>query len=128
MDDPVASRRRGRPRSGLAGVDHIELSPHTLEAYARDVSSQPRPARHALAARGRVAWMCETADTAVVVLPFDEVGEGPAVVLLHAGVADRTMWAEHLQPLALSGHRVVAMDLPGFGHAPVTPGEQAPWA
>jgi pimeloyl-ACP methyl ester carboxylesterase len=61
-------------------------------------------------------------------LPFDEVGEGPAVVLLHAGIADRTMWAEHLQPLALNGHRVVAMDLPGFGRAPATPGEQAPWA
>jgi pimeloyl-ACP methyl ester carboxylesterase len=72
--------------------------------------------------------MCQTADTAVVTLPFDEVGEGPAVVLLHAGVADRTMWAEHLQPLALSGHRVVAMDLPGFGQASATPGEQAPWA
>jgi pimeloyl-ACP methyl ester carboxylesterase len=41
-------------------------------------------------------------------------------VLLHAGVADRTMWAEHLRPVAAAGHRVVAMDLPGFGEAPVT--------
>ncbi|MDT7647425.1 MAG: hypothetical protein QOC75_4425 [Pseudonocardiales bacterium] len=61
-------------------------------------------------------------------LPFDAVGEGPAVVLLHAGVADRTMWAEHLQPLARHGYRVVAMDLPGFGEAPLMSGEQAPWA
>src|SRR5258708_35723555 len=61
-------------------------------------------------------------------LPFDAVGEGPAVVLLHAGIADRTMWADHLQPLARHGYRVVAMELPGFGEAPLVPGEQAPWA
>jgi 3-oxoadipate enol-lactonase len=62
------------------------------------------------------------------VLPVDEAGEGPALVLLHAGIADRTMWSEHLGPLADCGYRVVAMDLPGFGEAGVAPGEQAPWA
>lgn len=61
-------------------------------------------------------------------LPHDEVGSGPAVVLLHAGVADRTMWSEHLEHLADAGYRAVAVDLPGFGEARVTPGEQAPWA
>lgn len=60
-------------------------------------------------------------------LPYDEAGSGPAVVLLHAGVCDRRMWAEHLEPLAADGFRVVALDLPGFGEARVTPGEQAPW-
>lgn len=50
-------------------------------------------------------------------LPHDERGDGPAVVLLHAGIADRHMWDEHLEPLAATGHRVVAMDLPGFGDA-----------
>jgi pimeloyl-ACP methyl ester carboxylesterase len=62
-----------------------------------------------------------------VALPHDVRGNGPAVVLLHAGVADRTMWAEHLEPLAAAGFRVVAPDLPGFGEAAVAPGEQAPW-
>jgi pimeloyl-ACP methyl ester carboxylesterase len=52
-------------------------------------------------------------------LPFDEQGEGPALVLLHAGVADRTMWAELLAPLAAAGHAVIAPDLPGFGEAAV---------
>jgi len=61
-------------------------------------------------------------------LPHDEAGRGPAVVLLHAGVADRTMWAEHLPPLAEAGFRAVAVDLPGFGEAPVAPGGQAPWS
>jgi pimeloyl-ACP methyl ester carboxylesterase len=63
-----------------------------------------------------------------VTLPHDEVGSGPAVILLHAGIADRTMWSEHLEGLADAGYRAVAVDLPGFGEAPVTPGEQAPWA
>jgi 3-oxoadipate enol-lactonase len=61
------------------------------------------------------------------VLPHDDAGSGPVVVLLHAGVADRTMWAEHLGPLAEAGFRAVAFDLPGFGQAPVEPGEQAAW-
>jgi pimeloyl-ACP methyl ester carboxylesterase len=61
-----------------------------------------------------------------LVLPCDEVGAGPVLVLIHAGVADRTMWAEHLQPLADAGHRVIAPDLPAYGDAPV-PAEDAPW-
>ncbi|HEY2651622.1 MAG TPA: alpha/beta hydrolase [Solirubrobacteraceae bacterium] len=61
------------------------------------------------------------------VLPHDEAGSGPAVILLHAGIADRTMWSEHLDPLAGAGFRAVAPDLSGFGEAAVTVGEQAPW-
>jgi pimeloyl-ACP methyl ester carboxylesterase len=60
-------------------------------------------------------------------LPYDESGSGSALVLLHAGIADRTMWTEHLQPLADFGHRVIAPDLPGFGAAPVAAGGRAPW-
>ncbi len=60
-------------------------------------------------------------------LPYDEAGSGPVIVLLHAGVADRTMWREHLEPLAAAGYRVIALDLPGFGEAHVPPGAQAPW-
>lgn len=61
------------------------------------------------------------------VLPHDEAGSGPAVMLLHAGIADRTMWTEHLEPLAQAGYRALAVDLSGFGEAAVAAGEQAPW-
>ena len=61
-----------------------------------------------------------------MLLPHDEVGTGPTIVLLHAGIADRTMWAEHLVPIAAAGYRVMAMDLPGFGQAPAAP-QDAPW-
>lgn len=63
-----------------------------------------------------------------MLLPYDEAGDGDVVVLLHAGVADRGMWREHLEPLAAAGYRVVAMDLPGFGDAPPSVGQEAPWA
>lgn len=63
----------------------------------------------------------------MTMLPHDDTGTGPALLLLHAGVGDRTMWSEHLSPLADAGFRVVAPDLPGFGEAPVAPPGRAPW-
>jgi pimeloyl-ACP methyl ester carboxylesterase len=58
-------------------------------------------------------------------LPHDAVGDGPPIILIHAGVADRRMWAEHLEALAAAGHRAVAVDLPEFGEAEDS--ELAPW-
>lgn len=60
-------------------------------------------------------------------LPHSEHGDGHAVLLLHAGIADRRMWDEHLEPLAAAGYRVVAVDLPGFGEAALTQGPVAHW-
>ena len=60
-------------------------------------------------------------------LPLDEAGTGPALVLLHAGIADRSMWSEQLSPLAAAGFRVIAPDLPGFGEMPEGQGPLAPW-
>jgi pimeloyl-ACP methyl ester carboxylesterase len=65
--------------------------------------------------------------TTTIKLPRDELGEGPALLLLHAGIANRQMWAEHLEPLAATGHRVVAVDLPGFGEAASPRGPVAHW-
>jgi len=61
------------------------------------------------------------------VVPHDEAGSGPPIVLIHSGVTDRRMWSDHLEPLGAAGYRVVAIDLPGFGDAELPPGEQAPW-
>jgi pimeloyl-ACP methyl ester carboxylesterase len=62
-----------------------------------------------------------------VVLPHDQRGDGEPFVLLHAGIADRRMFAEHLGPLAAAGLRAIALDLPGFGEAPVASGPDGPW-
>lgn len=63
-------------------------------------------------------------------LPHDERGTGPAVVLVHAGITDRRMWSMEpslLEALAANGYRAVAVDLPGFGDAAPATGVQAPW-
>jgi pimeloyl-ACP methyl ester carboxylesterase len=60
-------------------------------------------------------------------LAHDERGDGTPVILLHPGVADRTIWAEHLEPLAQAGYRAIAMGLPGFGEVPLPQDEYAPW-
>jgi pimeloyl-ACP methyl ester carboxylesterase len=47
-------------------------------------------------------------------LAYDAAGEGPAVLLLHAGVTDRRSWRpliDHLGP----GYRTIAYDQRGFG-------------
>jgi pimeloyl-ACP methyl ester carboxylesterase len=43
------------------------------------------------------------------------------VLLLHAGIADRRMWAAQVAALEEAGHRAVAPDLPGFGDTALTP-------
>ncbi|HEX3512131.1 MAG TPA: alpha/beta hydrolase [Solirubrobacteraceae bacterium] len=62
-----------------------------------------------------------------MVLPYDESGDGPAIVLLHAGICDRRMYARHREPLAAEGVRAIAVDLPGFGDARLPDEEDAPW-
>jgi pimeloyl-ACP methyl ester carboxylesterase len=58
---------------------------------------------------------------------YDHAGEGPAVVLVHAGIADRRMWRSYLPWLAGAGWHAIAPDLPGFGeHAP-SADPPAPW-
>jgi pimeloyl-ACP methyl ester carboxylesterase len=47
-----------------------------------------------------------------------EQGKGPAVLLLHGASlgSSADVWARNLAPLAAHGLRVIAPDLPGFGH------------
>jgi 3-oxoadipate enol-lactonase len=52
-------------------------------------------------------------------LAYDAAGSGDCVLLIHGHPFDRTLWQPQLA--ALSGEfRVVAPDLRGFGHSPVT--------
>jgi 3-oxoadipate enol-lactonase len=48
----------------------------------------------------------------------DRHGKGPAVVLIHAGIADSRMWEPQLRPFAKT-HAVIRVDLPGFGKSPI---------
>lgn len=49
---------------------------------------------------------------------YDVHGSGPAVVLVHAGIADSRMWEPQLRSFSDS-HTVVRLDLPGFGNSPI---------
>lgn len=51
-------------------------------------------------------------------IAYDVAGHGPAVLLLHAGIADHRMWDE-VAGLLVATHTVVRPDLRGFGASPV---------
>ena len=46
-------------------------------------------------------------------------GSGPAIVLVHGWTCDSTFWSRQISVLA-KDHKVVALDLPGHGKAPMT--------
>src|SRR5262249_21044516 len=54
-------------------------------------------------------------------MAYDASGTGTPLVLLHAGIADRTMW-DDVTPMLSGRHRVIACDLRGFGETPLPDG------
>lgn len=56
----------------------------------------------------------------MLLISHDVSGSGPPVLLLHAGVADRRMWEPQLPELT-QRHRVLRVDLRGFGDSPLPP-------
>ena len=53
----------------------------------------------------------------VKVLAHDVAGDGPGLLLVHAGVCDRRMWDGQFENLARD-HRVLRVDLRGYGETP----------
>src|SRR5439155_2612185 len=51
-------------------------------------------------------------------LYHDEAGDGPAVVLIHEGIADCRMWDRQVATFA-DGLRVVRYDVAGYGRSPL---------
>jgi len=50
-------------------------------------------------------------------LAFEDVGEGPAVVLLHPGLWDMRTWDPQLPTFTEAGYRVIRYDLRGYGRS-----------
>lgn len=50
-------------------------------------------------------------------IAYRDVGTGPAILLLHNGGSSSSIWRHQIEALA-ERHRVVAVDLPGFGRSP----------
>jgi pimeloyl-ACP methyl ester carboxylesterase len=76
------------------------------EMYGEEFSSPPTPSLE------------------LMLLAHDDQGSGPAVVLLHAGVADRRMW-DAVTPALAHTFRVIRPDLRGFGETPLPRGPYA---
>ena len=54
-------------------------------------------------------------------IAYDDEGRGAPVVVLHAGIADRTMW-EDVAPMLAEAFRVIRPDLRGYGDTPLPDG------
>jgi pimeloyl-ACP methyl ester carboxylesterase len=59
-----------------------------------------------------------TADVAGTAVNYAELGTGPCLLLVHGLAGCWQNWLEQVPHFALT-HRVVALDLPGFGHSPM---------
>lgn len=57
-------------------------------------------------------------------LYVEEAGRGPALVFVHAGIADRRMWGPQVEAFA-ADHRVIAYDMRGYGQSPPVAGTVA---
>lgn len=55
---------------------------------------------------------------------YESAGSGPAVIFVHAGIADRRMWNGQMEPFA-HHFQVVRYDMRGFGQTPVVAGSYA---
>src|SRR6266508_3963747 len=59
-------------------------------------------------------------------LHYDDVGSGPAIVLVHAGIADSRMWDEQVAAFS-DAFRVVRYDIAGYGRSPLRGGPFSHW-
>lgn len=59
---------------------------------------------------------------------LDTGGEGPAVVMIHGFASSLETWAPVVPTLVKSGHRVLALDLKGFGWTDRPEGDYSPHA
>jgi pimeloyl-ACP methyl ester carboxylesterase len=50
-------------------------------------------------------------------LAFEDVGDGPAVVLVHPGLWDMRTWDPQMEPFIDAGFRVIRYDLRGYGRS-----------
>src|SRR5947199_3786708 len=91
-------------------------------------TAETRPAqstRDAYGPEGRSAWMdidwqehLHWAWVQGAPVNYVDIGEGPAVVFIHGLSGCWQNWLENI-PYFARTHRVIALDLPGFGESPM---------
>ncbi|HST56972.1 MAG TPA: alpha/beta hydrolase [Solirubrobacteraceae bacterium] len=90
-------------------------------------ATSPRPGRQPYGPEGRSPWLdidWREHQRWVVVdrAPINtiELGAGPPLVFVHGLLGSWQNWLEQL-PVFAAQHRVITLDLPGFGHSPMPP-------
>lgn len=58
-----------------------------------------------------------------ITVAYEDVGTGPAVVLIHGHPFNRSMWVPQIKAFSAAGWRVIAPDLRGYGDSSVVPGK-----
>ncbi len=81
---------------------------------------EPGPVERSLLQRLGPGFSTRAVDAGTCTLRLLEGGEGPPVVLLHGRGHAATIWFP-LLPILAARHRVLALDLPGFGSASAPP-------
>ncbi|MEO7197673.1 MAG: alpha/beta fold hydrolase, partial [Solirubrobacterales bacterium] len=71
----------------------------------------------------RIDWRehLRTVDINGARINYAEIGEGPPIVFAHGLGGCWQNWLENMPRMAELGHRVIALDLPGFGASPMPP-------
>src|SRR4051794_11126748 len=65
-----------------------------------------------------------TVPTRAGALVYDELGDGPPLILLASGAHDRHDW-DGVRPALAERHRTIAVDWPGHGDSPIAGGIHA---
>lgn len=112
-------------RAGIAGSFAVGL----VSAFMGSLGAWPTPGlfRNAESSEDRVRTTARPSRAAVVSrdgtrIDYERRGSGPALVLVHGGLVDRTFWGPSL-PLLAVHYTVYAMDRRGHGHSDAYPAD-----
>ena len=119
MKGPATASQRP-PGRGPRAVTYPYRRIERVEATPADGpdpygNPDPEPAWMAVDWRKRLG----TVDVGGTAVNYAELGEGPAIVCIHGLGGSWQNWLENMPRLAGLGHRVIALDLPGFGASPM---------
>src|SRR3954471_21817266 len=97
--------------------------------FSHDPAGASRPSADAYGPQRRSEWLdidwsghLHWAQVCGSAVNYVDIGEGPPLVFIHGLSGSWQNWLENIPHFAKS-RRVIALDLPGFGHSPMPAGK-----